>query len=194
MDNRKDQTRRQIADSFKRLMLRYSFEKISIMDITNEAGIRRPSFYNHFQDKYDLLEWIVNEDVIAPAEAALARGEYRESLHIMIERMLPDSVFYKKAFTVEGQNGFFDAFVFRLQNMFLRHLPEKCEALPGILSCQQLAHFNAECYVSVARSWLLSCKTANADELTEALMFLNRNTLWGAGQAFFVGSGPSDRR
>ena len=55
MDSRKDMTKRLIADGFKALMLRYPFEKISIMMITNEAGIRRPSFYNHFQDKYDLL-------------------------------------------------------------------------------------------------------------------------------------------
>ena len=52
MDSRKDMTKRLIADGFKALMLRYPFEKISIMMITNEAGIRRPSFYNHFQDKY----------------------------------------------------------------------------------------------------------------------------------------------
>ena len=73
MDSRKDMTKRLIADGFKALMLRYPFEKISIMMITNEAGIRRPSFYNHFQDKYDLLAWIVETDVIAPAATGSAR-------------------------------------------------------------------------------------------------------------------------
>ena len=72
MDSRKDLTKRLIADSFKAMLLRYPFEKISIMMITNEAGIRRPSFYNHFQDKYDLLAWIVETDVIAPAGGAAA--------------------------------------------------------------------------------------------------------------------------
>ena len=75
MDSRKDMTKRLIADGFKALMLRYPFEKISIMMITNEAGIRRPSFYNHFQDKYDLLAWIVETDVIAPAGEPLRRGD-----------------------------------------------------------------------------------------------------------------------
>ena len=81
MDSRKDMTKRLIADGFKALMLRYPFEKISIMMITNEAGIRRPSFYNHFQDKYDLLAWIVETDVIAPAgephDLCRARGGCR---------------------------------------------------------------------------------------------------------------------
>ena len=75
MDSRKDMTKRLIADGFKALLLRYPFEKISIMMITNEAGIRRPSFYNHFQDKYDLLAWIVETDVVAPAGEPLRRGD-----------------------------------------------------------------------------------------------------------------------
>ena len=74
MDSRKDLTKRLIADSFKAMLLRYPFEKISIMMITNEAGIRRPSFYNHFQDKYDLLAWIGETDVIGGAAAPRRRG------------------------------------------------------------------------------------------------------------------------
>ena len=75
MDSRKDMTKRLIADGFKALMLRYPFEKISIMMITNEAGIRRPSFYNHFQDKYDLLAWIV--ETLAAHDLCRARGGCR---------------------------------------------------------------------------------------------------------------------
>ena len=90
MDSRKDMTKRLIADGFKALMLRYPFEKISIMMITNEAGIRRPSFYNHFQDKYDLLAWIVETDVIAPAGEPLRRGDGVGALRtIFAGRALP---------------------------------------------------------------------------------------------------------
>lgn len=49
MDSRKDMTKRLIADGFKALMLRYPFEKISIMMITNEAGIRRRRFIITFR-------------------------------------------------------------------------------------------------------------------------------------------------
>ena len=80
MDSRKDMTKRLIADGFKALMLRYPFEKISIMMITNEAGIRRPSFYNHFQDKYDLLAWIVETDDLCRARGGcrlLPQGVHR---------------------------------------------------------------------------------------------------------------------
>ena len=98
MDSRKDMTKRLIADGFKALMLRYPFEKISIMMITNEAGIRRPSFYNHFQDKYDLLAWIVETDVIAPAGEPLRRGDGVGALRTIFAGLVEDAAFYSKAF------------------------------------------------------------------------------------------------
>ena len=48
-----------LAESFKELALRQPIEKITIKEITDKAGLIRPTFYNHFQDKYELLEWII---------------------------------------------------------------------------------------------------------------------------------------
>ena len=46
-----------LAESFKKLARTRPIEKITIREITDEAGVIRPTFYNHFQDKYELLEW-----------------------------------------------------------------------------------------------------------------------------------------
>ena len=42
----------------KNLMRGRPFEKISVSDICVECGINRKSFYYHFRDKYDLVNWI----------------------------------------------------------------------------------------------------------------------------------------
>ena len=34
-----------------------SFDKITIKMITDQAGVIRPTFYNYFQDKYEVMEW-----------------------------------------------------------------------------------------------------------------------------------------
>ena len=47
-----------LAESFKELVLEKLVEKITIKEITDRAGVTRVTFYNHFQDKYELLEWI----------------------------------------------------------------------------------------------------------------------------------------
>jgi len=54
-------TRKLIVDSFENLTQTKSFNDISVTDITREAMINRATFYNHFLDKYDLLEQMIAE-------------------------------------------------------------------------------------------------------------------------------------
>ena len=42
----------------KELMKRKSLEKITVSDIVQNCGLNRQTFYYHFQDKYDLVNWI----------------------------------------------------------------------------------------------------------------------------------------
>lgn len=41
-------TKKRIAKAFKKQLSQKSFDKISVVDIMQEAGIRRQTFYNHF--------------------------------------------------------------------------------------------------------------------------------------------------
>ena len=63
-----------LAESFKELALRQPIEKITIKEITDKAGVIRPTFYNHFQDKYDLLEWIIDKELLEPVEPLIQNG------------------------------------------------------------------------------------------------------------------------
>ena len=55
-------TKRALEESLKRLLLTKPLNKITIADITNDCGISRMTFYYHFQDIYDLVEWSCEED------------------------------------------------------------------------------------------------------------------------------------
>ncbi|WP_423188709.1 TetR family transcriptional regulator [Alkalibacterium sp. f15] len=60
-DPRVLRTHKLITDAFIILSQSKSFSDISVKDITEEAMINRATFYNHFLDKYDLLEKVVEE-------------------------------------------------------------------------------------------------------------------------------------
>ena len=72
-----------ISESFKELALTCSIEKITIKEITDKAGLIRPTFYNHFQDKYELLEWIIQCDIFDPALVLAQQGYMDEALLII---------------------------------------------------------------------------------------------------------------
>lgn len=48
--------------SLKKLLLQKPLPKITINDITDDCGVSRMTFYYHFKDIYDLVEWICVED------------------------------------------------------------------------------------------------------------------------------------
>ncbi len=58
-------TKRALEDSLKHLLLKKPLNKITISDITDDCGINRMTFYYHFKDIYDLVEWACLEDATA---------------------------------------------------------------------------------------------------------------------------------
>lgn len=55
-------TKRALEASLKNLLLQKPLNKITINDIAEDCGISRMTFYYHFKDIYDLVEWACVED------------------------------------------------------------------------------------------------------------------------------------
>lgn len=60
-----EQTRHALAQALKTLMAQKPLEKITIHDITELCGIRRQNFYYHFEDVYDLMHWMFEEEAVS---------------------------------------------------------------------------------------------------------------------------------
>lgn len=55
-------TKRALEESLKNLLLQKPLNRITINDIAEDCGINRMTFYYHFRDIYDLVEWSCLED------------------------------------------------------------------------------------------------------------------------------------
>ena len=55
-------TKRALEQSLKNLLLQKPLTKITVGDIAEDCGINRMTFYYHFKDIYDLVEWSCLED------------------------------------------------------------------------------------------------------------------------------------
>jgi len=60
-DPRFKRTRSLILGSFNDLLAAKSFDAISVQDVTDNAQINRATFYAHFEDKYALLDYWVQQ-------------------------------------------------------------------------------------------------------------------------------------
>jgi len=102
-------TKNALASSMKKLMKEKLFEKISVIDICEGCGMNRKSFYYHFKDKYDLVNWIFYTDFIKTA----SKRSYSDGWDLMtalVELFSSDREFYKAALEIKGQNSFRDYF------------------------------------------------------------------------------------
>jgi len=55
-------TKNALSTALKELMLLHPLAKISVGDICARCGMNRKSFYYHFKDKYDLVNWIFHTE------------------------------------------------------------------------------------------------------------------------------------
>lgn len=70
-----------LKNALLELLAKKSFDEIKVNDICNLAMIHRTTFYSHFQDKYDLLEYCVKNIEQELTEKLIL-------LNILIQRIL----------------------------------------------------------------------------------------------------------
>lgn len=91
-------TEKAIAASFKHLLQKKSLNKITISDIANDCGINRMTFYYHFRDIYDLIEWICDEDCKTALEGIKGLENWSQALENFINVLYEDRAFIISAF------------------------------------------------------------------------------------------------
>ena len=95
-----------LAQSFKQLACEHPVEKITIKQITDGAGVIRPTFYHHFSDKYGLLEWILVQEILLPIQPLVENGMINEAMLIIFAKMQKE----KRVLYVRWQNGRAESF------------------------------------------------------------------------------------
>ena len=73
-------TKYALENSLKKLLLQKPLNKITINDITEDCGINRMTFYYHFKDIYDLVEWACIESATRALAGQKTYDTWQEGL------------------------------------------------------------------------------------------------------------------
>ena len=148
---------RLLAESFKELACTTPIDKITIKEITDKAGVIRPTFYNHFQDKYELLEYIIRTEILDPVIPLMQEGSLQEALIMIFTNLQKDKSFYKKVGRLEGQDScesITRKFIKEILYTFInRKAGSKIAAKKG-LTLYMIAEYFAQSMTFVVISWL----------------------------------------
>ncbi len=153
-------TKKALAQALKECMREESFCKISVSKLCEKCRMNRKSFYYHFRDKYDLLNWIFDNEFndILKEQEDLWKVTLQLCHHLEENRD-----FFKKAMKVEGQNCFCTYFKDRLTGFY----DEKISSLYFPTDKFKARFYTDSIVLSLAR-WM--CRSDyNADDLVNKL-------------------------
>ena len=100
-----ERTKRRIAQAFEQVLKTKPFEKITVADITSKCGISRQTFYNHFLDKFDLVNWIYQQLLSATTRRIGIDLTWEQAVRSKLEIMKNNLHFFSEIFSVTHAEG-----------------------------------------------------------------------------------------
>ncbi|WP_028243008.1 TetR/AcrR family transcriptional regulator C-terminal domain-containing protein [Pseudobutyrivibrio ruminis] len=169
-----------LAESLKELATVKPIDKITIKEITDKAGVIRPTFYNHFQDKYELLEWITVNELFAPVDPLLSNGMLKEGVTFILTTMEHEKEFYKRAAALEGQNSFNEIYNRCVAKAVLKYIDvERLAAMADYkwLKKELVADFLAHSISWVTIQWIKRGMNVPVEELADVYIKIFRSPI-----------------
>ena len=102
--NASEKKKYQFASALNTLMKTQPLDKISVTQIVEEADVTRPTFYRHFKDKYDLVNWYFDKLAQRSFRQMGISMSFREGLITKFRLMQEEKIFFRSAFLSENQN------------------------------------------------------------------------------------------
>ncbi len=162
-------TKRAFASALKELTKELPYNKITVGKICDKCDMNRTSFYYHFRDKYDLVNWIFDTEFVDRYQPITTWDDLTEweSIRAMISYFYENRDFYRKILEFHGQNSFIDHFRAILYPIFY-------EDLKGILNNDDKmidfqVNFFADAFISAIERWICSKDCPPPDECVELL-------------------------
>ncbi len=96
-------TKNLIANSLKNFMKVKPLSKITVKDVITDCGLNRKTFYYHFENIYDLLEWILREEAIRVVKQFDLLVDYEDAIIFVMDYVEKNKHILNCAFDTMGR-------------------------------------------------------------------------------------------
>ncbi len=157
-----------IADALLILNQAKHLDNITVKNILEKSNVSRRTFYNHFKDKNDLIQYIYDEYIIPDFKQPSTLQDFESSMVNTLTQMKQYQTFMKQACLMEGQNCLKDYIYNHCQSFDLAwHEYLYGSDLPETLRFATIYHSNAS--TSMVLSWILSDMVVAPKEMAQMI-------------------------
>jgi probable dihydroxyacetone kinase regulator len=96
-----------LAQSLLELSKTKELEKITVTDITKHCSLRRESFYYHFYDKYQLIKWMYEYNIVKSMEQYIGKESWGAITIRFLKLIRQNKNFYQNALADTNINNFY---------------------------------------------------------------------------------------
>ena len=86
-------TKESLGAALKQMLTVKPIDKITVKDLVEICGGNRQTFYYHFDDVYDLLEWVFEEDANRVLPSEVVYEHWRDDVMMFFKYLADNSVF-----------------------------------------------------------------------------------------------------
>ena len=172
-------TKKILFDALLKLMKKKNFEKIKIADICEEALINRSTFYAHYEDKYELLMALFEEQKVSLLEKLdnkentnFSKEYLMEVLNILINYIDENREIYS-AILSNNRNGILiDFLIDVIERDVSERLKDNNDIKNSNLPIDIIVKFYAGGLINIGMSWLINKEKYNKEQLLSYINIL----------------------
>lgn len=171
-------TKQALEVSLKKLLMHKKIDKITISDLTADCGISRMSFYYHFKDIYDLVEWVCVEDGKRALQGKKTYDTWQEGMQQIFEAVLENKPFILNVYSAVSREKT-EAYLYKITyNLIADVVEEQCA---GRELAKEDKTFIAEFYkygfVGIMLDWISRGMKDDYNKLVEQMSITLRGNI-----------------
>lgn len=181
-----EQTRHALAEALKELMAQKPVDKITIRDLTDRCGIRRQNFYYHFEDVYDLMRWMFQEEAVSLLRQHEGTLLWQEGLLQLFQYLEANRAVCRCALKSVGRDTIRRFFESDLYTIIHQTVEIICDEISGSSGCitkpdiDMMTYFYVTALAGIVESWVLGEIDQTPEELISFTDTLLRDHVRGA--------------
>ena len=187
-------TKRAIAASLKKLLKEKPLDKISITDITDDCEVNRQTFYYHFKDIYDLVEWIYTSEATKALDGKKTYDTWQQGFYQIFEYVLTNKAFVKSTYHSINREHLENYLYNETYNLLIGVVEEKASDLQIRDSDKAfIADFYKYAFVGLMLDWVRTGMKEKPSEIIERLSILMGGNIAGALERFRAERFPAEK-
>lgn len=164
-------TKNMLCASLKKLLVHKTLDKISIKEITDDCGLNRQTFYYHFDDIYQLLNWLLEKEAVS-IFINLENGiNWDTALILLFDYLTTNRDMCFNALTSVGNQYIYRFFYDELYVIIRSNLENTVEGR-GLdeKQIEQLAQYTVISWGSYIVAWMMGIVEETPEEITAFLI------------------------